>query len=191
VWPGSAEDERPALSFAFQHLALLPWRTVAGNIAFPLETEGSSGGNGNGVQEMIDALGLHGFENYYPAQLSGGMRHRVALARALITKPKLLILDEPFGALDVHARMKVQDLLIKTCSETGLSAMMVSHDLHEAARMSDRILVLSVRPARILEEFMLPAWSGGERVKIGPKETAPYVERLQSLLRGSDSGQQD
>jgi NitT/TauT family transport system ATP-binding protein len=131
---------------------------------------------------MIKAFDLEGFEHYLPWQLSGGMKQRVALARALITKPELLILDEPFGALDVRARIQLQDLLLTTCSATGISVIMVSHDLHEAVRMSDRILVLSARPAQVVAEIVLPTWSKEDRLKVTPRQTAPFVERLQELL---------
>jgi NitT/TauT family transport system ATP-binding protein len=181
-WPGTRKGSIPSLSVAFQHLALLPWRSVARNIGFPLEVADRGELFGGRVRDMVKAFGLEGFEHYFPWQLSGGMKQRVALARALITKPQLLILDEPFGALDVRARIQLQDLILTTCSATGVSVIVVSHDLHEAVRMSDRILVLSARPAHVVAEMVLPPWSKADRLKVMPSQTAPFVERLQELL---------
>jgi ABC-type nitrate/sulfonate/bicarbonate transport system ATPase subunit len=181
-WPGTQQGSIPSLSFAFQHLALFPWRSVVRNIGFPLEVDDMQTAFDGKVRDMVKAFALEGFEHYFPWQISGGMKQRVALARALITKPQLLILDEPFGALDVHARIQLQDLLLTTCSGTGISVIMVSHDLHEAVRMSDRILVLSARPAHVVAEMVLPLWSKRDRLKLTASQTAPSVERLQELL---------
>ena len=182
AWPGCAGGATPSLSFAFQHLALLPWRTVSRNVGFPLEVRGDGQDLAGKVNRLIDAFGLKGFGGYYPSQLSGGMRQRVALARALITDPKLLILDEPFGALDVRARLQLQELILNTCSGAGVSVIIVTHDLHEAVRLSDRILVFSARPARVIDEIVMPPWSKEERLKVSAGQTAPFVERLQRLL---------
>jgi len=186
TWETGGAEGTNELSFAFQHLALLPWRTVGGNIQFPLEAKTHEANVEVRVANMIEALGLQGFERYYPAQLSGGMRQRVALARALITDPQILILDEPFGALDVNARLKSQDLILSNCGQRNISVIMVTHDLHEAVRLCDRIVVFSQRPARIADVVETPAWSKTDRLQITPSKTAPYVEQLHRLLREVD-----
>jgi NitT/TauT family transport system ATP-binding protein len=184
-WESSQSSTR-CLSFAFQHLALLPWRTVERNIRFPLEGNTDQSDVEKRLADMVAAFGLRGFERYYPAQLSGGMRQRVALARALITMPRILFLDEPFGALDVNARLKSQDLILNNCGQGNISVIMVTHDLHEAVRLCDRIVVLSQRPARIADIVETPQWSKTDRLQITPTQTAPYVEQLHRLLREVD-----
>jgi ABC-type nitrate/sulfonate/bicarbonate transport system ATPase subunit len=184
-WENDEPGKPVPLSFAFQHLALFPWRTVEGNVRFPLEVKRIGSEVDAGVATMIKAFGLGGFEKYYPAQLSGGMRQRLALARALITEPRMLILDEPFGALDVYARLKLQDLILENCGAKGISLLMVTHDLHEAIRLCERVIVLSERPARLLGEIETEHWSKTERRKITPAQTAPYVEELYKMLQGN------
>lgn len=181
VWTDRTSDER-VLSFAFQHLALLPWRTVADNIAFPIENDHTASARDDRVNAMIGAFGLEGFGEYYPGQLSGGMRQRVALARALITAPKLLVLDEPFGALDVKARLRLQDLILTRCTERSVSVLMVTHDLHEAVRVCERVLVLSPRPARIRGAVETKHWSKADRLRLTAAETAPFVCHLHAML---------
>ncbi|MCX7049720.1 MAG: ABC transporter ATP-binding protein [Candidatus Sumerlaeota bacterium] len=184
-WDVKESDDPIPISFAFQHLALFPWRTVEGNVRFPLGGNRAAPDICSSVAELINAFGLQGFEKFYPAQLSGGMRQRVALARALITQPKLLILDEPFGALDVYARMKLQDLILENCGSNGISLLMVTHDLHEAVRLCERVIVLSERPAHVIGVIETSHWSKTDRQKITPVETAPFVEKLHQLLRAN------
>jgi len=186
VWPTDLGDKKNRLSFTFQHLALFPWRTVEKNIGFPLEGEVQISDIQAKVADAIKAFGLQDFEKFYPSQLSGGMRQRVALARALITEPKVLILDEPFGALDVNARLKLQDLILRTCGQRSISVVMVTHDLNEAVRLCDRVIVLSPRPAKIVTEIEIEQWSKNERLQVTPAKTAPYVEQLQRILRKAD-----
>jgi ABC-type nitrate/sulfonate/bicarbonate transport system ATPase subunit len=179
---GTPIGKRVRLSFAFQHLALFPWHTVAGNIRFPLDKLQAEDDLDGRVGQMIRDYGLEGFEKYYPGQISGGMRQRVALARAMIAEPQLLILDEPFGALDVCARLKLQELVLSTCVPLGTSVLMVTHDLYEAVRLCQRIVVLSARPAKIATVISTGSWSHEERLRITPAQAAPYVEQLHDVL---------
>ncbi len=149
-----AEVERPQPDFGmvFQQPNLMPWRTVLKNVLFPVEIQGDA--DGRAVQraaELLSLVGLSGFEHSYPAQLSGGMQQRVALCRALVHQPKLLLMDEPFGALDELTRMEMQDLLLDIRAKTGATLMLVTHSISEAVYLSDRVAVFSPRPARIAD----------------------------------------
>lgn len=133
--------------------ALLPWRTVRGNIGLPLEIRGvPKADRRRQIDEQIEAVGLDGFANHYPSQLSGGMRKRVSIARTLIYRPSTLLLDEPFGALDAQTKIVLQEQLLALCSHLGLTVVMVTHDINEAIKLSDRIVVFTRRPARIMTE---------------------------------------
>jgi NitT/TauT family transport system ATP-binding protein len=149
-----AEVERPQPDFGmvFQQPNLMPWRTVLKNVLFPVEIQGDV--DGRAVQraaELLSLVGLSGFEHSYPAQLSGGMQQRVALCRALVHQPKLLLMDEPFGALDELTRMEMQDLLLDIRVKTGATLMLVTHSISEAVYLSDRVAVFSPRPARVAD----------------------------------------
>ncbi len=133
----------------FQDPTLFPWLTVYDNIAFGVKIRNVYHEKKKEVQDFIRLVGLEGFEKAYPHQLSGGMAQRVALARALVNHPKVLLLDEPFGALDAFTRMNMQDELLKIWQERGTTMVMVTHDVDEAIYLSDRIFVMSARPARI------------------------------------------
>ena len=133
----------------FQDPTLFPWLTVYENVAFGLKMRNIYKQKKGDVLDFIKLVGLGGFEKSYPHQLSGGMAQRAALARALVNHPKVLLLDEPFGALDAFTRMAMQDELIKIWKERGTTMVMVTHDVDEAIYLSDRILVMSARPARI------------------------------------------
>ncbi len=133
----------------FQDPTLFPWLTVYENIAFGLKIRNIYRHKKSDVRDFIHLVGLDGFEKAYPHQLSGGMAQRVALARALVNHPKVLLLDEPFGALDAFTRMNMQDELIKIWKERGTTMVMVTHDVDEAIYLSDRIFVMTARPAKI------------------------------------------
>ncbi|MDR0322283.1 MAG: ABC transporter ATP-binding protein [Treponema sp.] len=133
----------------FQDPTLFPWLTIRENIAFGLKTRKIYKEKKDDVSHFIKLVGLEGFEKSYPYQLSGGMAQRAALARALVNHPKVLLLDEPFGALDAFTRMNMQDELIKIWKERGTTTIMVTHDVDEAIYLSDRIFVMSARPAKI------------------------------------------
>ena len=149
-----AEVERPQPDFGmvFQQSNLMPWRTVLKNVLFPIEIQGDTqGASGERAIELLSLVGLSGFETAYPAQLSGGMQQRVALCRALVHRPKLLLMDEPFGALDELTRMEMQDLLLDIRAKTAATVMLVTHSISEAVYLSDKVAVFSTRPAKIAD----------------------------------------
>ena len=141
----------------FQSYSLFPWLTVARNVAFGLEQKGRGAAIAEAeARTWIDLVGLAGFEDHYPAQLSGGMRQRVAIARALAAGPQVLLMDEPFGALDAQTRSKMQSYLLEIWKNVDITILFVTHDLDEAIFLSDRILVLLPRPGRIGEVIENP-----------------------------------
>jgi NitT/TauT family transport system ATP-binding protein len=149
-------EAKPVIGYMTQQDTLLPWRTALNNVALPLEitrrTRSDRLGRGT---EMLRRVGLEAFTHHYPHQLSGGMRQRVSLARALVYSPPVLLLDEPFGALDSSTRRHLHGLLLAICAEFDITVLLVTHDLTEAVALSDRILALAARPGRIAREFLI------------------------------------
>ncbi len=140
----------------FQENALYPWMTLIQNVALALEFQKIDKKLAEKqAREWLEKVNLKNFEDYYPHQVSGGMRQRAALARAFITRPKALLLDEPFGALDALTRMTLQDALRQLIREAGPTVLLVTHDVDEALFLADRVLVFSKRPATVLKEFSL------------------------------------
>jgi len=137
----------------FQDPTLFPWLTIHDNVAAGLVARGIPRDQRPQVMDYIKLVGLDGFEKSYPHELSGGMAQRAALARALVNQPKVLLLDEPLGALDAFTRMTMQDEIIKIWQERGTTMILVTHDIDEAIYLSDRIIVMTSRPGRIQEEI--------------------------------------
>lgn len=151
------EGNPPRIGLVFQQANLMPWRTVIENITLPLEIQGEHLGVAcDKAREFIELVGLDGFENSLPRSLSGGMAQRVALARALIMEPDLLLLDEPFGALDALTRERMGDELLRIWQNRETTVMMVTHSISEALLLSDQVAVLSARPGRLLREVEVP-----------------------------------
>jgi NitT/TauT family transport system ATP-binding protein len=142
------------VGYMTQNDHLLPWRTISSNIAVPLEIRGLGGGAiRDRVRELIQLVGLVGFENAYPTQVSGGMRKRTALARTLAYDPQTLLMDEPFGALDAQLRTRLQGVLVRLCRRLDKTVLFVTHDLDEAIALADRCAVFSRRPGTIINEI--------------------------------------
>ncbi len=140
----------------FQEFALFPWKTVAGNVAWGLEAQGAERSHiDQVVAKYLDMTGLAEFRNHYPAELSGGMKQRVALARVLAFDPKVLLMDEPFGALDAQTRETMQEEVTRLWERTRKTIVFVTHDIEEAVYLGDRVVVLSARPGRIREEVKI------------------------------------
>ncbi|MBQ4236462.1 MAG: ABC transporter ATP-binding protein [Treponema sp.] len=135
--------------FAFQGSNLFPWLTVYGNVAFGLKARKIFKEKKQDVTDIINLVGLKGFENSYPHQISGGMQQRASLARALVGHPKVLLLDEPLGALDAFTRMNLQDEILRIKKENDMTMLMVTHDVDEAIYMSDKVVVMSARPSKV------------------------------------------
>jgi len=149
---------------AFQQAGLLPWRTVGGNIALPLELHGmAKPARAARVAELAELVGLSDFVDRYPDQLSGGMQQRVAIARSLAERPRLLLMDEPFGALDEMTRERMQTELLRIRAETGAAVVFVTHSIPEAVYLSDRVVVMSPRPGRITDEIDVRLGEAAER----------------------------
>ena len=140
-----------------QTYSLFPWRTVAQNVAFGLEIAGlDRAAIAERVRELLDVMQLGRWADARPSQLSGGMRQRVAIARSLATQPQVLLLDEPFGALDAHTRLLMQEFLVSLWRQTGTTVLMVTHDVDEALFLAQRVYVLSSHPGRVKRELALP-----------------------------------
>ncbi|NDJ62908.1 MAG: ABC transporter ATP-binding protein [Chloroflexi bacterium] len=147
----------PRVALMFQDANLMPWRTVVDNIALPLELAGIGKAERQAAaRDLLPLLGLAEFAATYPAELSGGMAQRAALGRVLIQRPAVLLLDEPFGALDALTREQISQDLLAIWAEAGQTIVMVTHDINEAVLLADRVLVLSQRPGRIVRDIWVP-----------------------------------
>ena len=181
------------VSYVTQRDNLLPWRTVEDNVTLPFEfgerARTSATERRERVQKYINVVGLKGFEKHYPAELSGGMRKRAQLARSLVYEPDVLLMDEPFGALDAQLKLMLQAELLKTWEGSGKTLVFVTHDLTEAISLADHVIVMSTRPGRVraIERIALPRPRDVFTIRFLP-EFGEYFERLWSALR-EDMGQ--
>jgi NitT/TauT family transport system ATP-binding protein len=172
----------PDRGMVFQSYTLFPWRTVAANVAFGLEcTSMPRRARAARVAELLDIVGLSSHADAHPGELSGGMQQRVAIARALAPEPDILLLDEPFGALDAQTRRLMQDFLLTVWRRTGATILFVTHDIDEALYLGQRIYVLSSHPGRVQETIDVPfAADHGASIKRDPRflDLREHIERV-------------
>ena len=174
----------PDRGLVFQSYSLYPWRTVAENVAFGLELKHlPAAGIEARVAHYLDVMGLTGFADALPAQLSGGMRQRTAIARALATEPQVLLMDEPFGALDAQTRQAMQEFLLTVWREVGTTILMVTHSVEEAVFLSQRLYVMSPRPGRIAAELPVPFGSDRHHALMREAAFQDLCRQVDELLR--------
>ncbi|WP_265523068.1 ABC transporter ATP-binding protein [Oerskovia flava] len=176
---------------AFQQAGLLPWRTVRANVELPLELHGTGrAARGARARELLDLVGLAEFAEHHPHQLSGGMQQRVAIARALAESPSLLLMDEPFGALDEMTREHMQTELLRLRAETGAAVVFVTHSIPEAVYLSDRVVVMSARPGRVREIVSVALGDAADRSE-DLREDVAFFDRVRAVresLHGTGNG---
>ncbi|HEU5319752.1 MAG TPA: ABC transporter ATP-binding protein [Methylomirabilota bacterium] len=176
---------RAATAMVFQEFALFPWRTVQGNVEFGLEEAGMAAAErARTARRYVELTGLTGFERKYPHQLSGGMRQRVGIARALAVEPAVLLMDEPFSALDAQTRQLMQEELLAIWERTRTTIVYVTHNIHEAVYMADRVVVLSRRPGRVLADVAVELKRPRTEAMLGEPAFVGAVDRIWQLIKG-------
>jgi NitT/TauT family transport system ATP-binding protein len=185
--PTTARRAAARLSFVFQDATLLPWRTVSANVRLPLELQDAPRADRQErVRGALELVGLTDFSGRYPSELSGGMRMRVSLARSLVTEPELLLLDEPFGALDDITRQTLNEELMGLWTRRRWTGLFVTHNIAEAVFLSERILVMSARPGRIVADVRVPFAMPRTAELRSQAEFARLTGQVTAELRGAD-----
>ncbi len=175
----------PDRGMVFQGYTLFPWRTVKHNVMFGLEMRGKDESTADvEARQWLDMVGLGKFENAYPHELSGGMKQRVAIARALANEPRILLMDEPFGALDALTRCKMQSYLMQIWKKVEVTVLFITHDLEEACYLADRIVVMGVNPGRVLEVIENPMPRPRSTEQLLSPEFLALKHRLDELIHG-------
>jgi NitT/TauT family transport system ATP-binding protein len=182
----------PDRGMVFQGYTLFPWRTVKQNVMFGLEMRGKVWTTAESeARQWLEMVGLSKFENSYPHELSGGMKQRVAIARALANEPRILIMDEPFGALDALTRCKMQSYLLQIWKKVDVTILFITHDLDEAVLLSDRIMVLGVNPGGVREVIENPVPRPRSAAQMLSPEFLAVKHRLDELIHGPVSEQEE
>lgn len=177
----SAQD----LAFVFQEAALMPWATVLDNVHLPLKLQGKSRRSvRSDIQEALNMVHLEGFERAYPRELSGGMKMRVSIARALVTKPNVLLMDEPFGALDEMTRSNLNDEVLRLWREKQWTVVFVTHNIYEAVYLSTRVVVMAARPGRVVAEIPIDAPYPRDQFRMSPLFNE-YCQEISAQLAGA------
>lgn len=172
-------SDRPTNAVVFQEYAIFPWRTVSDNVAFGLEMRGVvSSERDERTAEYLSKVGLTQFANHYPYQLSGGMKQRVALARALATDPEILLMDEPFGALDAQTRAVLQEELLRIWEDEKKTVVYITHSIEEAIMLGDRVVLMTARPGQIKSTYDVPI----PRPRTHKIRTTPQYNRLAQVM---------
>jgi len=168
----------------FQQYSLFPWLTVRKNVEFGLKMAGVNQGKRNvTARSLLDLAGLLAFENHYPDQLSGGMKQRIGIVRALATSPQVLLMDEPFGALDTQTRVVMQEILTNIWQQFRISVLFITHDIEESIFLSDRVYVMTARPGRIKAEIKVPLARPRTAGMTDTPEFMSLVQELKGLIR--------
>jgi NitT/TauT family transport system ATP-binding protein len=178
--PVVAGKATPDVGYVFQRDTLFPWRTVADNIGYGLQLSGVADAERKArIAACVAQAGLQGFEQAYPSALSGGMRQRAALMRTLVVEPQILLMDEPFGALDTHTKIDMHEVLLRIWDREQQTVLFVTHDLGEALTLADRIILFSARPGQVKDMFEVDIARPRDAVRV--RETPRYAELFQHI----------